>query len=181
MTRVVSQAWVALALAALMFGGLGCSGGKDPKIPGDELGTYAVVSTLQTSTCGPGALGSKDLWQFQVKLSQEGHDLYWLNGAEAIAGDLAADGVSFGFDSHVVVNAIAAGKGQPGCAISRIDTGSGRLSSSAPPVESFEGTLRYGFQPLAGSDCTPLMAVEGGFHTLPCEMTYAMTASRKPD
>ncbi|MBK7582178.1 MAG: hypothetical protein IPI67_18475 [Myxococcales bacterium] len=131
----MSQAWVALALAALMFGGLGCSGGKDPKIPGDELGTYAVVSTLQTSTCGPGALGSKDLWQFQVKLSQEGHDLYWLNGAEAIAGDLAADGVSFGFDSHVVVNAIAAGKGQPGCAISRIDTGSGRLSSSAPGRE----------------------------------------------
>lgn len=158
----------------------GCSG-NDPKVPGESLGTYAVVASLETSTCGPGALGSKDLWEFEIKLSQDGHDLYWLNGAEAIAGDLAGDGVSFGFDSHVVVTAIAPGKGQTGCAISRTDSGSGKLSSAAPPVEGFSGNLRYGFQPLAGSDCQPLLAVEGGFHALPCEMNYGMTAQRKPE
>lgn len=168
-----------LALSLLLAAG--CSGGNDPKVPGDSLGTYAVVASLDSSSCGPGALGSKDLWEFEVKLSQDGHDLYWLNGAEAIAGDLAADGVSFGFDSRVVVTAIEPGKGQAGCAISRSDTGSGKLSSAAPPVAGFQGSLRYGFQPLAGSDCQPLLAVEGGFYALPCEMTYSMTASRKSD
>lgn len=159
----------------------GCSGGKDPKVPGEALGTYSVVASLDSSSCGPGALGSSDLWEFQVKLSQDGHDLYWLNGAEAIAGDLAADGVSFGFDSHVVVTVIEPTKGQPGCSMARTDTGSGKLSSAAPPVDGFQGTLRYGFQPLSGSDCQPLLAVEGGFHALPCEMTYAMKAARTGD
>ncbi len=65
--------------------------------------------------------------------------------------------------------------------MARTDTGSGQLSSAAPPVEGFQGTLRYGFQPLAGSDCQPLLAVEGGFHALPCEMTYAMKAARTGD
>jgi hypothetical protein len=166
---------------AACFVALGCSGTKDPKIPGDELGTYSVVASLSSSTCGPGALGAKDLWEFEVKLSQDGHDLYWLNGAEAIPGDIAGDGVSFGFDSHVVVPVIEPGKGQPGCAIARTDSGSGKLSSAAPPVDAFTGTLRYGFSAVAGSDCQPVLAVEGGFHALPCEMAYSMTAARQPE
>jgi len=168
------------ALVVLCLCVAGCSG-KDPKVPGESLGTYAVTATMTSSTCGPGALGAKDLWEFEVKLSQDGHDLYWLNGAEAIPGDIAGDGVSFGFDSHVIVNAIEAGKGQPGCAISRTDTGSGTLSSAEPPVASFQGTLRYGFTALAGSDCQALMAVEGGFHALPCEMTYGLKGTRSGD
>jgi hypothetical protein len=48
-------------------------------------------------------------------------------------------------------------------------------------VSGFDGTLRYGFQPLAGSDCAALVAVEGGFHTLPCEISYAMKASLQPE
>jgi len=168
-------------LPVVLFAFAACSAAKDPKIPGDELGTYHVVATLSASTCGPGALGAKDLWEFDVKLSQDGDDLYWLNGAEAIPGNVASDGVSFGFDSHVVVNAIEPGKGQPGCSIARTDSGTGTLTSKEPPVSGFSGSLRYGFQPLKGSDCEALMAVEGGFHALPCEMTYAMSASRKPD
>lgn len=170
-------AFFPLALAVLG----GCMGPEKEKVPGDSLGTYQVVAQLEASTCGPGALGSKDLWEFEVKLSQDGHDLYWLNGAEAIGGDLASDGVSFGFDSRSVVTPIAAGKGQPGCSISRTDSGTGKLSSADPPVDGFEGSLRYGFQPLPGSDCEALMAVEGGFHALPCEISYAMKATRQGD
>jgi hypothetical protein len=168
-------------IGLVLLSAAGCSGNKDSKIPGDELGTYQVVAQLDSSTCGPGALGSKDLWEFEVKLSQDGRDLYWLNGSEPVAGSLASDGVSFGFDSHTVVTPIPAGKGHPGCAIARTDSGTGKLSSAAPPVAGFDGTLRYGFQPLAGSDCAALVAVEGGFHTLPCEISYAMKASLQPE
>ena len=166
-------------LAVLGLSTLACSALQRDKVPGDELGSYHVVANLDTSTCGPGALGSSDLWEFDVKLSKDGHDLYWLNGAEAIPGSLASDGVSFAFDSQVVVQPIAPGKGQAGCSISRVDSGSGTLSSAAAPVDAFEGKLHYGFQALQGSECQPLMGVPGGFYSLPCEMTYRMTASRK--
>jgi hypothetical protein len=169
------------ALIPLLFVAIGCSGNKDPKIPGDELGTYQVVANLDSSTCGPGALGAKDVWEFDVKLSRDGDALYWLNGAEAISGSVASDGVSFAFETRVDVQAIEPGKGQTGCVISRIDSGSGTLSSSSLEVSSFDGLLRYGFQPTSGSDCAPLLGVEGGFYALPCEMSYRLSATRKAE
>lgn len=168
-------------LVLALFAVSGCSGNKDPKIPGDELGTYDVVATLESSTCGPGALGSGDVWEFTVKLSRDGEYIYWLNGAEAISGAVAGDGVTFSFESNVVVQAIEPAKGQPGCAISRIDSGSGKLSSPSLEVGSFSGKLRYGFAPVTGSDCQPLVGVEGGFYALPCEMSYLLSATRRPD
>jgi len=167
------------AIALLVLLALGCSGKKDDKVPGDELGTYHVISKLSTSTCGPGALGSPDVWEFDVKLSKDGHALYWVSGSEPVPGTLAADDVSFAFSAEVVVNAIPAGKGETGCTIKRADTGSGTLSSPTPPVDGFDGALRFGFQPQTGSDCQALMGVQGGFYTLPCEMDYSMSATRK--
>jgi hypothetical protein len=167
----------AIALFALLA--LGCSGKKDDKVPGDELGSYHVISKLTTSTCGPGALGSSDVWEFDVKLSKDGHDLYWVSGPEPVPGSLAADDVSFAFAVDVVVDAIPAGKGETGCIIKRSDSGSGTLSSPTPPVTGFQGALRFGFQPQTGSDCQALMGVEGGFYALPCEMDYSMTAAKK--
>jgi hypothetical protein len=169
------------AALALLLPILACSGNKDPKIPGDELGTYQVVATLDSSTCGPGALGSTDVWQFDVKLSRDGDYLYWLNGAEAISGAVAADGVTFAFDTQVVVQAVAPGKGQPGCAIARIDSGSGTLANDTLDVDSFNGRLRYGFQATQGSDCQSVLGVEGGFYSLPCEMSYLLAGKRKPE
>jgi hypothetical protein len=169
-----------LWLSALLA--LGCSdvigGGKDAKIPGEPLGTFHVIGHLETSSCGPGALGSTDLWEFDVRLSRDGHDLYWLNGAEAIPGRIAADGVSFAFDTRVAVEAIAAGKGQPGCAIVRSDTANGSLSSASTDVAAFSGRMRFGYMPSAGSDCGALVGVDGGFSSLPCEMSYLVDAVR---
>jgi len=158
---------------------VGCNFGRDDaKVPGDELGSYRVVATLESSSCGPGALGSKDLWEFDVKLSRDGNDLYWLNGKEVIPGTIASDDISFAFDSGVVVPVIPPGKGELGCSIKRTDTASGRLSSSSTDVTTFKGTMRYGFQPLQGGDCQGLIGVEGGFYALPCEMNYGMNATR---
>ncbi len=134
-------------IGLVLLSAAGCSGNKDSKIPGDELGTYQVVAQLDSSTCGPGALGSKDLWEFEVKLSQDGRDLYWLNGSEPVAGSLASDGVSFGFDSHTVVTPIPAGKGHPGCAIARTDSGTGKLSSAAPPWPASTAPSATAFSP----------------------------------
>jgi hypothetical protein len=172
------RSWLVLCATA----SLACSdlagGGKDAKIPGDALGTYHVVAALETSTCGPGALGSTDLWEFDVKLSRDGNDLYWLNGQEPIPGRIAADGISYAFDTRAVIQAVPAGKGHPGCAIVRTDTANGTLSSTTTDVASFDGRMRFGYTPQAGSECSSLVGVEGGFAFLPCEMSYLVEAQR---
>jgi hypothetical protein len=45
-------------------------------------------------------------------------------------------------------------------------------------VSSFTGRLTFAYMPNADSDCAPLIGVEGGFSTLPCEMKYDVEASR---
>jgi len=157
----------------------GCGeGGKDPKVPGDALGTFRVHAALESSSCGPGALGSTDVWEFDVQLSRRGSDLYWLNGAEAIPGSIAPDGVSFAFESRVAVEVEPRRAGRIGCTIYRNDQASGLLSAAGTDVTSFSGRLRFGYSPEPSSDCGVAIGVEGGFATLPCEMAYDLSGVR---
>ncbi|HMJ12595.1 MAG TPA: hypothetical protein VK524_14320 [Polyangiaceae bacterium] len=151
----------------------------DAKIPGELLGDYSVKAELQNSTCGEGALGSQEEWQFDVRLSRKGSLLYWLNGREAISGNIAADGVSFAIETNVKVEALSPGRGRLGCTIWRSDRTSGKLMGQAEDVPGFTGQLGFAYTPEGNSDCTELMGVAGGFAGLPCEMTYAYSAVRR--
>jgi hypothetical protein len=160
-----------------------CGEGGHGGIPGDELGTYGVVGSLSGSTCGDGALGATDPWQFEVRLSRADRELFWLNGREAIAGRLEADGVSFSFETRVDVELIPAEKGRPACVISRYDRATGLLSADNTDVESFAADLRFEFAVAAsdgsvGYDCSPAIGVSGGFAALPCSMGYDLEAVR---
>lgn len=150
-------------------------GTKDAKIPGDELGTFHVVGRMESSTCGPGALGSTDVWEFEVKLSRDGRDLYWLNGKEPIYGRLAADGVTFSFDSRSAITTRQAHGAAPGCTVVRRDLASGVLQGSEV-VTGFSGALRFGYAPTEDSECSDLVGIDGGFAQLPCEMGYQLDA-----
>jgi hypothetical protein len=155
-------------------------GEKDAKIPGDELGSFHVVGRMDVSSCGPGALGSKDVWEFDVKLSRDGDDLYWLNGKEPVYGRIAADGVTFSFDSQSAITTRAAKGAMPGCTVIRRDLASGVLQGGAD-VSGFSGDLRFGYAPTPESDCTDLVGVDGGFAQLPCEIGYEMTAAKSAE
>jgi len=166
-------------LAAWLVVVAGCNGnGKDPKLPGDSLGTFRVAATLDSSSCGAGALGSSDVWEFDVGLSRRDQNLYWLNGEEAIPGSIAADGVSFAFDTRVAVVVEPAGKGRLGCTVWRSDQASGTLGAATTDVVSFDGRLRFQYAAQATSDCSELIGVEGGFLGLPCEMAYELSGAR---
>ena len=169
---------LALTVLALLSVACGDLNGKDAKVPGEPLGKFHVVGTMDSSTCGPGALGSSDVWEFDVKLSRDGNDLYWLNGQEPIYGRIAADGVTFAFDTRVAVPTVDPSPGYPGCVVVRTDTASGKLDSATGEVTQFAGLLRFGYTAQAGGDCTPVVGVEGGFSALPCEMGYDLAATR---
>ena len=172
------RTFVLLSVAALCAG---CNFGKveDAKIPGELLGTYDVSGTLNESSCGEGALGSTSSWDFDVKLSRFHEDIYWINGREVISGGIEPDGVSFSFATRVEGEIIPAGRGRPGCTLSRADRADGRLSSETLDVESFEATLTFAYSAVEGTECEEWIGTPEAVSTLPCSMEYDLAGSRK--
>jgi len=168
-----------LFLSALVSSG-GCVGhAQDAHEPGDRLGTYHATGKLVSDSCQAAVLGVSGDWQFDVKLSRESHTLYWLNGAEAIPGTIANDGVSFDFQSGVEVTLQAPKSGQRGCVIVRRDSASGSLSSSSTTdVPRFDVDMSFSYAVKSGSECAGFVGVEGGFAGLPCKVSYALSAKR---
>lgn len=161
----------------------GCIGrAQDAHEPGDRLGTYHATGKLVSDTCQASVLGVSSNWQFDVKLSRDGHTLYWLNGAEAIPGTIASDNVSFGFESGVEVTLQAPRGTLPGCVIARADSASGKLSSSSTTdVGGFSVDMSFTYSDRnAGqrSECAGFVGVEGGFAGLPCRVSYTLHAER---
>ena len=157
---------------------MSCDFGEgDAKVPGEPLGTFEVIAELDASTCGSGALGSTDLWEFEVQLSKDFDQLFWLNGREVIPGRIASDGESFEFDTRVQVEVLEPEPGILGCTLNRQDRASGQLDYQDEAVRSFSGRLTFAYIPTSDSDCSPLIGVEGGFSALPCEMKYDLVGS----
>jgi len=159
---------------------MGCLGrGQDAHEPGDRLGTFHATGTLLSDSCQASVLGVSSDWQFDVKLSRASHTLYWLNGAEAIPGTIASDGVSFGFQSGVEVPLEPARGVQPGCVIQRTDDARGELSSSSTTdVPRFSAQMSFSYAVKSGSECAGFVGVEGGFADLPCKVSYSLSAKR---
>jgi len=157
----------------------GCGFGEgDAKVPGDDLGKFHVVGQLEASSCGEGALGSRDVWEFELRLSRSPYALYWLNGREVIEGEIADDGVSFEILTRLEVPVLDPEPGFAGCVLERNDRAVGVLGSETTEVKRFRGSLSYEYRAFADSDCSPLMGVPGGFHALPCELSYDLDATR---
>lgn len=150
----------------------------DAKAPGDMLGMYQVSGNLDSSTCGEGALGAGDTWNFQVKLTRFANDIYWLNGQETLVGDIASDGRSFSIQSGVEVKVSSPGGARKGCVIDRRDEAEGKLSDSGDDVESFRGSMSYRYDLGAGSDCTDWLGTEGAVDVLPCTISYSLKGER---
>jgi hypothetical protein len=152
--------------------------GQDAHEPGDRLGTYHVSGALMSDGCKAAVLGVTPEWAFDVKLSRQDDTLYWLNGEEAIPGTIAADGKSFDFQSGVQVILEAAQGVHPGCIVDRSDAGNGKLSSSSSDVKSFSIDMSFAYAQESNTQCAGFVGVEGGFASLPCTVSFAMTAER---
>jgi hypothetical protein len=168
-------------VCAFLFLCSGCLGhGQDAHEPGDRLGTYHVSGALKSDSCQAAVLGVTPTWAFDVKLSRQDETLYWLNGEEAIPGTIASDGRSFTFQSGVVVTLDPPRGVHPGCVVDRSDAGTGKLSSSGTDVKTFSIDMSFGYAAESGSQCggSAGVGVEGGFATLPCVVSFSMTAER---
>jgi hypothetical protein len=176
-----------LGLVALAASGSpsGCDqvfgdGRQNAHHPGTDLGTFQVTGSSIANTCGEGALGEQQTWPFTVKLARDTSNVFWDNGQAVIAGALASDGVSFSFDSGVVMDMRPPeNTGLPPCSLSRTDHAAGTLGSTGTDVTSFSGQLTYQFSPTAGSRCDDVVSGPTALvATLPCGFGYQLTAQR---
>jgi hypothetical protein len=147
----------------------------DAKTPGTLLGTYALSGPITRDSCGADLLGAPDPWTFQVKLSRFENDLYWLNGREAIVGDIAANGSSFHFSTRVDVTISPAGRGNSGCVVSRYDTADGVLALEGEDVTAVATKLTFEYTPKNNSECLEIIGSPGGVQALPCSLSYSLS------
>jgi hypothetical protein len=162
-----------LAIAAL---GAACASCSATPMPGSMLGTYKVTAQSETNTCD---LSAPDPWAFDVQLSQDGTTLYWswMDGSALLSGTAAASQASLTSELEANVDATDAGAGP--CTMIRSDTIQVDLASGAQPA-SFTGSIAYAFSAVAGSNCSDQLANAGGqYGSLPCSITYSMTAARQ--
>lgn len=153
--------------------------GVDAKVPGEALGTYRVLAALEDSTCGDGLAQAPESWEFEVKLSRQGDNLYWLNGREVIAGVVGSRG-SFSFATSVITEISPASGGREPCRILRADLAEGTLEGEGVDVPGFRGSLTYQFGADPEGDCRRWVDVPEGFTALPCTVVYATKAHRLP-
>ncbi len=149
----------------------------DAKVPGDALGMYAVTGTLGEDTCGADGLGAPSTWEFAVRLSRDGSALYWLNGREAIVGEIDRRG-SFGFETHLDLPLQEPHGAAKGCTIVRRDAAQGALDASG---DSFEASLSFGYEQTANSDCSEWTSsghAQAAPQALPCRLDYALRGDR---
>jgi len=148
---------------------------QNPHQPGDALGDFAVTGKLGADSCGADSLNAPSTWNFQVKLSREGSTLYWLNGREAIVGDIDKSG-QFAFETHLDLPLAPKRGAAKGCTIVRRDFASGTLSSSSA---SLSGKLSYSYDATSDSECAEFVTgTNGAPLVLPCQMTYALRGDR---
>lgn len=151
---------------------------QDPHQPGDSLGAYAVTGKLGDDSCGAASLDAPERWTFDVKLSREGSTLYWLNGREAIVGDIDQRN-RFTFASHVDVPLRARKGAAKGCTLVRRDSASGKLSDAASALEA---ELTYAYEATADSDCSDFaVGTDGVPLSLPCKLSYSLSGQRVSD
>jgi len=151
---------------------------QDPHQPGDALGSYAITGKLRDDSCGADSLNAPERWSFSVKLSRLGGTLYWLNGREAIVGDIDKTG-RFAFESQVLVPLAERKGAAKGCTIVRRDAASGSLSDSEA---SLSAVLTYGYDAASDSECSDLAVGTDGLPvTLPCKLSYALSGERVGD
>ena len=146
---------------------------QDPKAPGEVLGFFAIDGKLSDDSCGAESLSAPDKWSFEVKLSRDGSTLYWLNGREAIVGDIDKSG-AFSFETHIDLPLAERRGAAKGCTIVRRDSASGSLDGSA-----LSAKLSYQYGATADSDCSEFTTGTAGTpEALPCTLSYKLTGAR---
>jgi len=146
--------------------------GDQEAVPGVDQGSFAVVGSLASNTCGDGAFSVVDPFEFDMQLSKADSKLYWSKGSDYIEGTIASNGTTFSISSSVAVQYSTS------CALQRKDSLKGTLVVKNDKIVSYTGTLTYSFSQVQGSRCDAVLA-EQSVTQIPCSIQYSVSATPK--
>jgi hypothetical protein len=176
LVRRVALPGIALGLAAVVS----CQ--KSDSLPGTSLGTFAVVATLGTNTCGSG-ISATNPWDFDVEMSKDSSTLYLAktDGSDEVSGTVSSTTGTLA--SVVTTNADGSDAGAGVCDLTQSTSWALTLASASSPA-SFSGTVTYTYAAATGvsstNDCTDQLTSSGGtYATLPCTVTYSLAGTRQ--
>ena len=139
------------------------------ELPGKEVGTYAVHSTLDETTCGP-SVGSPER-QFEVQIRRDGEVGYWIGPTQVpIQGRIDEEGkFTFRTNEQVLVREGDEATGLAPCAMDQIDLAEGTADAG------LSGTEHMWIGTTSGADCRDQIGLmPGQFIELPCEMSFTL-------
>jgi hypothetical protein len=143
---------------------------------GDDLGTFRVVATETANTCGAGALGSRESFDFALDLSREHSELFW-NGS--VRGRVNAS-LAFEFRAEVRLELRAPRNADPGCTLRRSDEMTGVLEEEAAAgIVGFTGAMSYSVSSDTAEGCSLSELAESGLSVVPCRLDYLLEAERE--
>lgn len=157
-------------------------------LPGTSLGSYAVVGTLGTNTCGSG-IGAENPWDFTANMSKDDTTLYLdqqddSDGSEQVSGAVdATDGTTATLATAVTTNVDKTADGVAGPCNLTLSTSYALTLNDASASKSFTGTVTFTYVAATGvsstTDCTDQLASNGGkYSTLPCTVTYTLKGTK---
>jgi hypothetical protein len=141
------------------------------ELPGQEVGTYSVVATMEESTCGP-SVGAEER-EFDVQIRRDGEVGYWIGPTEIpIEGRIDDDGnFTFRTNDQILVREGDETTGIAPCVMDQIDVAEGTAGTDLEGSE----TLWIGASSYA--DCRDQVGLmPGQFIELPCEMEFTLRA-----
>lgn len=140
------------------------------ELPGKEVGTYAVLATMDETTCGPN-VGSEQR-QFEVQIRRDGAVGWWIGPAEVpIQGRIDEDGnFQFRTNEQVLVREGDESIGLQPCVMEQMDLAEGTATLD------LAGSEHLWVGVTAGADCRDQVGLmPGQFIELPCEMTFTLS------
>lgn len=172
-----------------------------PHYPGEPVGSFRVVGSLEDNLCGPQAVPATDPVVFSVEIRRDGAQAWWRRpDAPLVEGVVEPDGTfRFHGTGRRVVVAPNPDAGVPGCALDQqeeltirltgevgadagvgadaaIETLGDAAVGDAGARPGLEGRHTIHLTPSAGSNCTPALAAAGGpFLAIPCDVDYALS------
>jgi hypothetical protein len=175
--------------------------GCEPReLPGEPIGVYHVVGTLEENSCGPRGLPADNPLLFDVEIrDDDGIGVWALPQKPFILGTIKSNG-EFLFrleDRYTLRPAEPEPKADPEfyldpeayrepqeCHLSQVEViqgivapdGNGRtLDAGVDASVVFIGTDTIDIQPMSNTDCRDMLATASGtFATLPCRAVYTL-------
>lgn len=195
---------VFLSVVLAFLGLLGASGGCEPRVhPGQTLGTFQVVGSLDANGCGA-AVPALDPIAFEVEVRDDRGRGIWVRGDGPIQTGVQLPDGAYRFRTGATVPVISAQPGYRGCNLQQVemievhvtpttsialagedgglqpDAGTADADAGADggvPERAMElsGISEIQYTPTSTSDCSPLPVVNGGpWAALPCTLRYTL-------